>query len=358
MTSVPSAAPLRWLQVTHETTYLYDAPAELAHHVAFLAPRATPWQAVRQWRLQVDPAPDEWVDLDPMASGAAVAGPAAVPARQCSHDPFGNLRLSFSHARVHDRLRVVSSFEAGLAPPPTLDLAASPAWEDVAASLRYHAGAVHSEAVEFSLPSVYVPHDPALAAFGREAFLPGRSVLAGALALMAQVHAQFTYKPLATSVSTRATDALAGREGVCQDFAHVMIGACRSLGLSARYVSGYLLTQPPPGQPRLVGADASHAWVAVWCPLQGWVALDPTNNVPAGTDHVTLSWGRDYADVAPLRGVIRGGGRAVPQVAVTVMPLEELAAASTSPPPPGAAGPAAKPAAGVAARSAPVADPA
>ena len=118
------------------------------------------------------------------------------------------------------------------------------------------------------------------------------------------------------------TSLLQRREGVCQDFAHVMIGAMRSLGLAARYVSGYLLTQPPPGQPRLVGADASHAWVAVWCPLHGWVALDPTNAVPAGLDHVTLAWGRDYADVAPLRGVIRGGGRAVPCVGVTVMPME------------------------------------
>jgi transglutaminase-like putative cysteine protease len=144
--------------------------------------------------------------------------------------------------------------------------------------------------------------------------------------MMHLIFRHFAYKPLATSVNTRAPEALAQRQGVCQDFAHVMIGAMRSIGLAARYVSGYLLTRPPPGQPRLIGADASHAWVSVWCPVHGWVALDPTNAVPAGTDHVTLAWGRDYADVAPLRGVIRGGGQAQPQVAVTVAPLGTLPA--------------------------------
>jgi transglutaminase-like putative cysteine protease len=191
----------------------------------------------------------------------------------------------------------------------------------VAQSLRYHAGAVHSEAVEFSLPSQFAPRSAALAAFGRLAFTPGRTLADGAMALMAQVYERFEYQPLSTTVHTRATEALAQSRGVCQDFAHVMIGACRSLGLAARYVSGYLLTQPAAGQPRLVGADASHAWVAVWCPEQGWLALDPTNCVRAGADHVTLAWGRDYGDVAPLRGVIRGGGRAQPRVAVTVEPV-------------------------------------
>lgn len=322
----------RWLQVIHETTYHYDAPVELAHHVAYLSPRATEGQRVRQLSLTIDPPPDEWVEhvlqgqdrLTPLL--ALEAGPQQAPADQFSTDPWGNRRLTFSHARVHERLQVISRFEAGVEPAPELDLDASPAWEEVAESLRYHAGAVHSEAVEFSLPSYYAPVAPALAAFGRMAFSPGRSVLAGAMALMNLVHEHFEYRPLATSVNTRATDALALARGVCQDFAHVMIGACRSLGLSARYISGYLLTQPPPGKPRLVGADASHAWVAVWCPGQGWVALDPTNNVLAGADHVTLAWGRDYGDVAPLRGVIRGGGRAQPHVAVTVMPLDELAA--------------------------------
>ncbi|MFZ5551338.1 MAG: transglutaminase family protein [Pseudomonadota bacterium] len=303
-----------WLKVRHDTTYDYDAPVELAHHVAHLAPRDTPTQQVRGWQLAIDPPPDEWLQGRPTAEGG-------VPLGQRSTDCWGNTRVAFSHARVHERLRVQSSFEAGILPAAPPDPGDSPAWEDAAQDLRYHSGAVRSEAVEFSIPSAYAPRDPALAALGREAFTPGTSVVAGALALMQLIHERFTYEPHATNVATRAPEALAEARGVCQDYAHVMIGACRSLGLSARYVSGYLLTQPPPGQARLVGADASHAWVQVWCPSQGWVALDPTNAVPAGTGHVTLAWGRDYADVAPLRGVIRGGGKALPRVGVTVEPL-------------------------------------
>lgn len=315
---------LRWLRVQHETRYDYDAAVELAHHVAYLSPRATDSQRVRDWTLTIDPTPDEWLELHEGASAPdRQASALVVPTAQSSVDSWGNRRMAFSHSRVHEQLTVISTFEAGLTTPALPDVSRSPAWEEVAESLRYHAGAVHSEAVEFTLPSPFVPHSPQLAAFGRLAFTPGRSVVDGALALMSLVHERFEYQPLATSVNTRATEALSLSRGVCQDFAHVMIGACRSLGLAARYVSGYLLTQPPPGQSRLVGADASHAWAAIWCPENGWLALDPTNDVPVGLDHVTLAWGRDYGDVAPLRGVIRGGGRAVPRVAVTVEPLEE-----------------------------------
>jgi len=318
-----SGSSIRWLRVIHETVYAYDAPVELAHHVAHLSPRATDTQLVRDWSLSIDPAPDEWVELGDSDQADRPAESHNAPRTQLSFDHWGNSRITFSHSRVHDRLAVCACFEAGLTPAPEPDPENSPAWEEVAESLRYHAGAVRSEAVEFTLPSHFAPRSPQLAAFGRLAFSPGRSVIGGALALMHLVHERFEYKPLSTSVNTRANEALAQSRGVCQDFAHVMIGACRSLGLAARYVSGYLLTNPPPGQPRLVGADASHAWVAIWCPEQGWVALDPTNNVPAGLDHVTLAWGRDYGDVAPLRGVIRGGGRAQPRVAVTVEPVDE-----------------------------------
>lgn len=329
------SAALRWLRVQHETVYEYDAPVELAHHVAYLSPRATDRQIVRGWSLSIDPTPDEWLPPEPDRLRRALRqqdqpSPAPdqamwlslTPESQFSVDCFGNRRLAFSHSRVHEQLRVVSIFEAGLAslslPHPDL----SPPWETVAEGLRYHAGAMHSEAVEYTLPSPFVPRSASLAELGRQAFTPGCSLLQGALVLMGLVHERFEYKPQATTVNTRATEALRLSSGVCQDFAHVMIGACRSLGLAARYVSGYLLTQPPPGQPRLVGADASHAWVSVWCPELGWLALDPTNNVPIGPDHVTLAWGRDYGDVAPLRGVIRGGGHAQPRVAVTVEPLE------------------------------------
>jgi transglutaminase-like putative cysteine protease len=295
----------RWLRVLHETVYDYDTPVELAHHLACLSPRSTANQQVRDWRLTIDPAPDGDSDL----------------ASRLSLDPWGNARLVFSHARVHQRLVVASRFEAGVSPAPAADGASSPPWEQVAESLRYRAGGVRTEAVEFSLDSPFAPRDAALARFASEAFLPDMPLAEGALALMGLINRQFRYEPLATHVGTRAPEALALRRGVCQDFAHVMIGACRSLGLAARYVSGYLLTHPPAGKPRLLGADASHAWVTVWCPRQGWIALDPTNNVQAGFDHVTLAWGRDYGDVAPLRGVIRGGGSVEPRVAVTVEPI-------------------------------------
>jgi hypothetical protein len=304
----------RWLRVRHDTVYDYDSPVELAHHLACLSPRGTPDQAVRGWTLAIDPAPDGWVALPD--------GTDALVNERLSLDPWGNGRLVFSHALVHERLSVSSVFEAGICAAPPPNLALSPPWEQVAESLRYRAGVVATEAVEFTLASSFVPHEATLAAFGRRVFTPGTPVAAGALALMSLIHSEFRYETTSTTVGTRAPEALALRRGVCQDFAHVMIGACRSLGLAARYVSGYLLTQPPPGKPRLIGADASHAWVQVWCPGFGWLALDPTNNTQAGQDHVTLAWGRDYADVAPLRGVIRGGGASEPRVAVTVEPLE------------------------------------
>ena len=298
-----SAAPPgpRLLAVRHETRYDYDTPVEVAQHSAWLKPRETELQQVQGWRLQIDPQPEE--------------------AAQERRDVFGNWRHTFSHARVHDALTVTSSFQARLLAPPQLDLSISPPWEEAADALRYRAGVSQPDAVEFMLPSHFAPADALLAAFGQGLFAPDRPLLGAAHALMARIHQRMGFNPQATDVATDALQALAKGQGVCQDFAHLMIGVMRSQGLAARYVSGYLLTQPPPGQPRLVGADASHAWVEVWCPLHGWVALDPTNNVLPGQDHVTLAWGRDYADVAPLRGVIRGGGTAPPVVAVTVEPV-------------------------------------
>jgi transglutaminase-like putative cysteine protease len=332
--------PTRRLHVRHETTYDYDATVELAHHLAHLRPRNTAEQQVQDWALEISPAPDA---LRTDRGKGDIVGPQRIfegadvldavesdddPLRQ-GLDGWGNWRCSFSHSMVHESLRVVSTFSAELCPPQPIDAALSPPWEDVAERLRYHPGELDDaerEAVEFALASYYAPRDAALRRYAAPLFPPGRPLLQGALALMHEINEDFDFRPHATSVATRATDALKLRKGVCQDFAHVMIGALRSLGLAARYVSGYLLTRPPPGQARLVGADASHAWVAVWCPLHGWIALDPTNAVRVGLDHVTLAWGRDYADVAPLRGVIRGSGRAVPQVAVTVEPEEPEAA--------------------------------
>ena len=320
------AAPaVRWLRVRHQTSYRYDSEVEGAHHLAHLRPRDTATQQVRAWSLVVAPHPDAGVDL---ASGIRE-----------TVDPWGNARQVFAHSQVHDELDVTSAFEAGISAPSVPEPGTSQPWREVARDLRLDAGAsphaAHAtdsteerraeraafEAAEFALDSSLAPRAPALAEWARAAAEANTGIVELALALMHQIHEEFEYLPQSTSVTTGALEALSLRHGVCQDFAHVLIGACRSLGLAARYVSGYLLTRPPPGKPRLVGADASHAWAAVWCPPHGWLALDPTNDVLVGQDHVTLAWGRDYADVAPLRGVIRGGSGNAPRVGVTVEPL-------------------------------------
>jgi transglutaminase-like putative cysteine protease len=320
------AAPaVRWLRVRHQTSYRYDAEVEGAHHLAHLRPRDTATQQIRAWSLVVSPHPDVGVEL---ASGIRE-----------TLDPWGNARQVFAHSQVHDELDVTSAFEAGISAAELPAPGTSQPWREVARELRLHAGAsAHApganrapeqrraeraafEAAEFALDSALAPRAGSLADWARPAAEAHAGIVELALALMHQIHDEFEYLPQSTSVTTGALEALSLRHGVCQDFAHVLIGACRSLGLAARYVSGYLLTQPPSGRPRLVGADASHAWAAVWCPPYGWLALDPTNDVPVGQDHVTLAWGRDYADVAPLRGVIRGGSGNAPRVGVTVEPL-------------------------------------
>lgn len=298
------------LYVRHDTRYAHAQPVELAQHLAFLVPRATRWQQVEHWELRIDPLPDGWAEASWEAQ------------RHLGHDAWGNPRLVFGHSRVHRELSVRSECRLALQPRPPIDPAASPPWEQVAELLRYRAGRVQRAEAEFSLASAYAAPDAALHDFARQAFRPGLPLAAGALALNAQVHRHMQYLPRSTEVHTPAGEALRGGRGVCQDFAQIAIAACRSLGLAARYVSGYLLTEPPPGQPRLVGADASHAWFELWCPNQGWLSLDPTNDLAVNQQHALLAWGRDQADVAPLRGVIRGGGRAEPQVAVTVQPLD------------------------------------
>ncbi len=323
--ATPAVPPVRWLRVRHETSYRYDSDVEGAHHLAHLRPRDTSTQQIRGWTLAVSPQPDAGVGL---ASGIRE-----------TVDPWGNARQVFAHSQVHDELDVTSAFEAGISAQALPSPGSSRPWREVARDLRLHAGAIahgvsageHSEArraeraafeaAEFALDSSLAPRAKALADWARPSAEANPGIVEFALALMHQIHDEFEYLPQSTSVSTGALEALELRHGVCQDFAHVLIGACRSLGLAARYVSGYLLTQPPPGRPRLVGADASHAWAAVWCPPYGWLALDPTNDVPSGQDHVTLAWGRDYADVAPLRGVIRGGSGNAPRVGVTVEPI-------------------------------------
>lgn len=291
------------LEVVHETHYAYAAPVSVAHHLAHLRPLDDASQRLLMHELAITPAPDT---------------------RRDGTDSFGNPCLWFGSAALHDSLQVCSTSRVRLLPRfAGLRADGGPAWDRLAAGLRYVARAPFEPALEFSLPSPYVPRLDVLRDWAAPTMRPGRPVAAVALELMDRVHAEFSYRSASTQVDTPLAQAFQQRAGVCQDFAHLMIAALRSIGLPARYMSGYLLTDPPPGKPRLVGADASHAWVAVWCPGHGWIEYDPTNGIQPDLRHVTLGWGCDFQDVSPLRGVILGGLAQAPEVRVTVMPEAE-----------------------------------
>ena len=305
------------LEVIHETRYRYSAPVSLAHHLAHLQPLEDEHQELLQHEL--------------------VTAPEA-QSRHGGFDAFGNPCLWFSSARTHDELLVRSISRVRTQPRfAGLQAEASPPWERLAAGLRYGARGAYDPAVQFTMPSPFVPRLEALRAYARPCFPSGCPVLAGALALMRRLHADFEYRSASTQVDTPLAQAFEQRAGVCQDFAHLMAGALRMLGLPARYVSGYLLTQPPGEAAALLGADASHAWVQVYAPGTpgvpgGWLDLDPTNDLVPGGGHVRLAVGRDFGDVTPLRGVIRGGGgRHTLAVAVRTRSLDAGADLADSP---------------------------
>ena len=295
------------LAVTHETRYVYAGRVEQAHHIAHLRPIGSEVQALHSHHLTISPAP---------------------AVQSTSADAYGQPRVYFELAVPHSELVVIADSVVTTQPlPDTLvgrqenaTLGQSTPWESVVERMQYRAGQAFDAAREFVHASPLAPVHVEFARYAAATATPGRGVHALARALCAKIHTDFRYAPQSTDVSTPPLAALSRREGVCQDFAQVMIACLRSLGLPARYVSGYLLTSPPPGQPRLVGADASHAWVSVYCPSAGWLEFDPTNDCLAGEGHVRLAYGRDYGDVPPLRGVIRGGGNHQLAVAVTVSP--------------------------------------
>jgi transglutaminase-like putative cysteine protease len=283
------------LEVVHDTHYDYAAPVSLAHHLAHLRPLSDAHQQVLAFTLDIDPVPGHCRER---------------------RDALGNAEHLFSLAQPHRSLRVRASSQlrmlqrfAGLQP-----LASAP-WDMLAESLHYVACAAFQPAVEFAMPSPYVPRLAPLKKYAALSFRPGRPVAEAAIELMQRVHADFEYRSQSTDIDTPLAEVWAKKRGVCQDFAHLMAGAMRMLGLPVRYVSGYLLTHAPEGGAAMQGADASHAWVQVWCPGtpgvpdDGWLDLDPTNNLVPGTGHVRVAVGRDFGDVTPLRGVIRGGGR-------------------------------------------------
>jgi transglutaminase-like putative cysteine protease len=312
------------LRIQHETLYDYQGKVAMAQHMVHLTPLDGTGQRVIAHEITITPEP---------------------AARSETTDVFGNLRTFFSLQAPHETLRVDAQSEVETRAPwplPDSPVWTMQSWEWLREHFRYRVQAPYDPASEFLFTSPYVPRDDAFADFARPVFTTGLPVLAAARALMERIHTELSFDPESTEVNTPALEALEQGKGVCQDFAHIMLGCLRSLGLPARYVSGYLLTRPPPGKPRLIGADASHAWVALYVPLPvgfiapdgapthgpgAWFDFDPTNNRcgwgSPGEDYVTLAVGRDFSDVSPMRGVIQGGAGHELEVAVTVAPPDE-----------------------------------
>lgn len=288
-------------RVEHETRYAYDAPVSQSWQRARLTPRILPWQRLLVHGIDIDPPPDERHD-----------GP----------DAFGNTVTHFGLHRAHRRLRVRMHAEIEIGARPQLQADATQPWEAVQQALLQQGEPPDLEAARMCEPTMLLPLSDAARQYAAASFARGRDWLGAVQDLMHRIHADFEFEPGATTVSTSVDEVLQHRRGVCQDFAHLMLAALRGHGLAARYVSGYLLTEPPPGKPRLMGVDASHAWVAAWSPRHGWVEFDPTNDQLADQRYITLAWGADFADVVPLRGVILGGGTQAMDVAVSVIPAD------------------------------------
>jgi transglutaminase-like putative cysteine protease len=286
-------------KITHTTVYSYTETVPICHNEVHLTPREHPRQKRLSSRLAVRPQPTTIETL---------------------LDYFGN-HVSFFTVEVgHERLTVTASSRVRVSEPPPV-LPNTTSWESIRDRLAVDRSPACLDACQFAFDSPHVATSPEIASFAAESFSPGRPWLEGLLHLTRRIHTEFRYDQTATTISTPLDEVLQLRRGVCQDFAHLEIGCLRSLGLPARYVSGYLVTSPPSGQPRLIGSDASHAWVSAFSPDHGWIDVDPTNDQIPSTKHITLAWGRDYSDVAPIKGVFVGGGRHGMTVAVDVAPL-------------------------------------
>jgi len=290
--------------VEHETRYEHASRVATSRHQACLRPRDLPRQYVHQYTIDVSPAPAEVGERE---------------------DYYGNRVHQFTLLTPYEELRVTSRCVVEVRSRPDVIIPAeSPPWEEVRDRLTMLEEDSSDPVVEFSYESPLVEVGSKLAAFAGEVLSSGRPILEAALDLTQRIYTGFKFDGEATTVATPIGKVLAERHGVCQDFAHLQIGCLRSVGLAARYVSGYVLTDPPKGHRRLIGADASHAWLSVWCPRHGWVDLDPTNNLVPDLRHVTIGWGRDYGDVSPLKGVILGGGEQQLHVGVSVIPEPEF----------------------------------
>ena len=298
------------LEVTHLTRYKYQPRVDNAQHMAYLTPVQSSQQELLQHTLTVTPQPTEYEQM---------------------RDVYGNTRSFFSIQESHTQLNVLAHSIVTTRGPQTILNELT--WEQVQERFRYHASTTYNSAAEFVFASPCVPIHQDFQKYALPSFAPNTSLLGCAQHLMQRIYTDFSYEADSTEVSTPTLQALHQRSGVCQDFAHIMVACFRAMGLPARYASGYLLTQPPPGQARLIGSDASHAWASIFLPGDSssetvdsdqWVDFDPTNNRCPDEDYVTLATGRDFGDVSPLRGVIQGGGDHTLKVEVTVAPLSTI----------------------------------
>jgi transglutaminase-like putative cysteine protease len=288
-------------RIVHRTTYKYKYPVSVGNHVACLTPRSLPHHQLGRSELLIHPLP---------------------AMRTERLDYFGNLLCFFTVQEPHKELVVVARSEVTVNGDATPWPQQSLAWEEAARSLPNDQSPAGLAAYQFGFESPRIRVRPEFASYALQSFTPGRPMPEALLDLTARIHNDFRFDSKVTNVRTPTEEVFRKRRGVCQDFAHLQIACLRSVNIAARYVSGYLRTYPPPGQPRLVGADASHAWVSAYCPGIGWLDMDPTNNLVPSNGHVTLAWGRDYGDVSPLRGLILGGGAHTLKVAVDMEPLD------------------------------------
>ena len=288
-------------KITHRTTYKYKHPVSAGNHVACLKPRSFPHHQLVENEIDIQPAPATMTERV---------------------DYFGNTLSFFTIQEPHKELMVEARskvmIDESSANGPEPDLP----WEEAVRLLTVDLSSDGLRANQFRFESPRIRLRPEFASYALKSFTPKRPLREGLLDLTARIHKDFRFDSKSTNVRTPVEEVFRKKRGVCQDFAHLQIGCLRSLGLAARYVSGYLRTYPPKGQPRLVGADASHAWVSAYCPGNAWLDLDPTNNVVPSNGHVTLAWGRDYGDVSPLHGLILGGGAHTLTVAVDMEMLE------------------------------------
>jgi transglutaminase-like putative cysteine protease len=291
-------------QIVHKTQYQYAHPVDTSYQHLHLTPRTFSKQRVLDAQLLVDPTPVSFEQRE---------------------DYFGNLVTDIVIRSRHQSLNITSHSQVEVKADPAILLDLSPPWEQAAAAVRVPQSEDAWDAARFCFASPQLTLDAAYH-YALTSVLPGAPLLRAVEALTDRIHREFEYRGGVTDVFTPVPEVLAARTGVCQDFAHLAIACLRSLGLPARYVSGYLMNQPEQGQIRLTGADASHAWFSVWCPEFGWVDFDPTNNLRPQNEHITLGWGRDYGDVSPTRGFIHGGGSQWLDVSVDVSPLAQAGA--------------------------------